>query len=605
MQDKFLTIMLSIILVTTGIANGQDLAKLHQQIDREFVNLKSEGRPLIGISASHTKTGESRVTIPYIQSVLKAGGKPVIIPVITDVSVLRDIVKELDGLIMTGGGDFDPKYYKEKKIFNTGTIDSIRDKHDLILLKLVTDRNIPLLGICRGIQAINVGFGGTLYQDIPTQHANKSVQHRQDADRDVVTHKVTVEKGSKLASILGQSEISTNTFHHQSVKTVAPDFNVVAKTSDGIIEAIEAYPYRPILGIQWHPEEQASRDDALALKLFQHIVNEAKIFRKAKDIHKRILSVDTHSDAPMVFKNGFDIARREDNQVNLPKMEEGMLDGEYFAVYIAQGTRDDASSQRAVNTVNNIIWNVHEQVNKNKELCEIARTPADLERLKRQGKKAVFIGVENGYGIGKDISNIKKFQDMGVTYITLSHTKNNDICDSSSDNIKEWGGLSPFGQQVIREMNRLGMIIDISHTAESTVADVLALSTKPIVASHSSARALRNHDRNLTDSQMRAIAAKGGVIQVCLVASFVNTNSQNADIFDIMKHIDHVIKVVGIDHVGIGSDFDGGGGVKGVKGTNDMINITVKLIEKGYSEEDIAKIWGENFLRVMKEVQSN
>jgi microsomal dipeptidase-like Zn-dependent dipeptidase len=193
---------------------------------------------------------------------------------------------------------------------------------------------------------------------------------------------------------------------------------------------------------------------------------------------------------------------------------------------------------------------------------------------------------------------------MGATYMTLCHSYDNDICDTSTNTKKEWDGLSPFGEEVVREMNRLGIMVDLSHAGESTFWDVMKLSTVPVICSHSSARALCNHDRNLTDEQLVALAKNGGVTQVCLLDMYINNDRKSASLVDAIEHIDHIVKVAGIDHVGIGSDFDGGGGIIGLEADNDLLQITVKLLEKGYSEEDIAKIWAGNFLRVMKAVQA-
>lgn len=581
-----------------------DLQKLYEYTDSHFVDRRAKQQPLIGVSASRTSNGGSSVPGTYIEAILKAGGRPLIIPVMTKGTVLRDIVKDLDGLVMTGGEDFNPLYYKEQAIPDMNDIDSIRDIYDLVLLKLATDRNIPVLGICRGEQAINVAFGGTLYQDIPTQHQNKSVKHRQSEPKEVGTHKVSIAEESQLSKILGKTEVFVNSFHHQGVKDVAPGFKLAATAQDGIVEAIEAYPDRRIIGVQWHPEGHVAGGDTTMLKFFKFIVSEAETFRKAKELHKHIFSIDTHCDTPLEFKKaGFDIGKRENNQVNIPKMEEGMLDAIFFAAYTAQGKRDKASSQAAVDKIDGLIKGIHSQVEKNNDICEIAYTTDDLARIKNAGKKAIFIGIENGYGIGKDIENIARFKKMGVNYITLCHTKDNDICDTSSDTTREWNGLSPFGKEVIKEMNRQGVMIDISHASEKTFWDVIKLSTQPIIASHSSVQALCYHDRNLTDKQMQALAKNGGVVQICLVDLFVNKDRKKASLSDAIEHIDYAVKVAGIDHVGIASDFDGGGGLIGCNGSNDMINITMKLLEKGYTDEDIAKIWGGNFLRVMATVQ--
>ncbi|MDU1892385.1 MAG: gamma-glutamyl-gamma-aminobutyrate hydrolase family protein [Dysgonomonas sp.] len=609
-MKKIISAILASFLLIGNYTKAQDmsipdLAKLYEYTDSEFVKLRAKHAPLIGVSASRTKYGGSSVPVNYIDAVLKAGGRPVIIPVMTDGVTLRQIVADLDGLLMTGGDDVDPRYYKEKPIPKVNEIDSVRDIFDLVLIKLATDRNIPVLGICRGEQVMNVAFGGTLYQDIPLQHANKSIKHKLMQSGEYPTHNVAVVPDTELASIVGTDELITNSNHHQAVRKVAPNFRVSAKSSDGIIEAIEAYPNRSIMGVQWHPESQITKGDSVMLKVVEHIVKQAEIYRQAKEIHKNIFTVDTHCDTPLEFKRpGFDIGKRENNQVNIPKMQEGMLDAIFFAAYTAQGSRDKASSEKTVKKIDGLIDGIYQQVEKNKDLCGIAYTVNDLERLKNEGKKAIFIGIENGYGIGKDISNIEYFKKRGVNYITLCHTKDNDICDTSSNSNHEWNGLSPFGKEVIKEMNRQGVMIDVSHAGEKTFWDVIALSTQPIIASHSSVQALCYHDRNLTDKQMRAIANNGGVIQICLVDLFVNKDRKKASLMDAIDHIDYAVKIAGIDHVGIASDFDGGGGLIGCQGSNDMINITVKLIERGYSEDDITKIWGSNFLRVMMQVQA-
>ena len=306
---KIKPIIIAFLFLFSIYINGQetyvpDLLKLYQFTDSCFVDLKTEQKPFIGLSASRTQSGSSVVQSTYIQAVLKAGGIPIIIPAMTDGIVLRDIVKSLDGLVMTGGEDVNPSYYKEKAMPKMNEIDSLRDFYDLVLLKLAADRNVPVLGICRGEQIINVAFGGTLYQDIPTQLTNKSIIHKQNEPREQGTHDVSISENSQLAAILGTISISTNTYHHQAVKKVAPNFRAVAHTKDGIIESIEAYPNRAILGVQWHPEGHVSGGDTTMLKIFNFIVKEANTFKRAKNLHKRILSVDTHSRYTLRYSIG-------------------------------------------------------------------------------------------------------------------------------------------------------------------------------------------------------------------------------------------------------------------------------------------------------------
>jgi microsomal dipeptidase-like Zn-dependent dipeptidase len=248
-----------------------------------------------------------------------------------------------------------------------------------------------------------------------------------------------------------------------------------------------------------------------------------------------------------------------------------------------------------------ILNEIEAMVAKSCSYVDIAYTPADLYRLKSEGKKAIMLGIENGYAIGNDISNIERFRNRGVVYMTLCHNGNNQLCGSARFN-DEGLGVNAFGEQVIKEMNRVGMMVDISHAGERTFYDALNISSKPIVASHSSARALCNHPRNLTDDQLKALADKGGVAQVTLYSGFLKEQGM-ATIQDAIDHLNHMVNVMGIEHVGIGTDFDGDGGITGCASASELINFTRCLLKERYSEEDIRRIWGGNFLRVMEEVQ--
>jgi microsomal dipeptidase-like Zn-dependent dipeptidase/gamma-glutamyl-gamma-aminobutyrate hydrolase PuuD len=579
------------------------LNKFKAKVDSLDVNIRVR-KPLIGISAGQSNSGTA-VNATYINAILKAGGVPVILPVTKDGIALREMVAGLDGLLMTGGEDVNPLWYEENPRQQLGAVDPVRDEYDLKLVKMASDRCIPILGICRGEQLINVAFGGTLWQDIPSQRDGKTlIKHVQQMSGAAASHKINVSDSTQLSKVIGAGEINVNSFHHQAVKDVAPGFRAVAFSTDSVVEAIEAFPNYPILGVQWHPEAMVGGGDTLMLRLFSFLVSKATLYNRAKELHGKILSVDTHTDTPMWFdRPGYDFASRERSRVNLPKMQEGMLDGVFLAAFIGQGGRTDDSLQLAVKRVNDIIGNIHRVAEQNADICRIAVKPEDLISIKREGKKTIFIGIENGYGIGKDISNIKKFKELGVLYITLCHSYDNDICDTSTNTKNEWDGLSPFGEEVVREMNRLGIMVDLSHAAESTFWDVLKMTDVPVICSHSSAKAICDHDRNLTDEQLKALAENGGVVQLCLLDMYINNDRAKASIDDAIRHIDHIVSVAGIDHVGIGTDFDGGGGILGCQGHNDLLQITVKLLEKGYSEEDIAKIWGGNFLRVMAAVQ--
>lgn len=558
-------------------------------------------KPLIGISCSNSESSSS-VSKSYCNAVNLAGGVAVMIPVSADSATLHDVLCHIDGIILTGGGDIHPSYFGEEPVEELGEVDSTRDTYDIHLIKMAARHNIPMLGICRGEQLINVAFGGTLYQDLPSQYPGDTLyQHRNS------THIVNIEPGSWLANVTGIEQLTTNSVHHQAVKQIAPGFKASGWSEDGVVEVIENIDGYPIWGVQFHPERMFAIDnDTIARQIFSFFITKAQTYNHAKSLRQEIFSVDTHTDSPLDFNDTYDIGARGPFQVDIPKMREGHLDAQYLACWVRQGDLTPSGRLNAKNKIDELINHIHSQVERNNHLCGIARTANDIAYLKASGKKAFLIGIENGYAIGKDLKLIERYHDSGVTYITLCHSKNNDICDSSSDKVgAKWNGLSPFGKEVIAEMNRVGMLIDLSHASDATFWDVLNLSEMPVFASHSSARAVFNCDRNLSDDQLRAIAETGGVVQVCLVDEFLNPNPNDASIEDFMNHLCHIIEVAGIDHVGIGSDFDGGAGVRGCNGDNDMIQITTRLIEHGFSDEDIAKIWGGNFLRVLSIVQSH
>lgn len=579
------------------------LVQLHQQVDQSSqASPLLKVRPLIGISSSVNPHRHS-VSANYIQSVIAAGGIPTLIPATTDVETLRQLVAQLDGIVLTGGEDIDPAYYGQKPHAQLEEVNQTRDAADLMILKLATDRNVPVLGVCRGLQLMNVAFGGTLHQDLPSQHPSTTV-HRQSGEDATAFHAVSVVPHTQLAQLLGTGELQVNSLHHQAIDSLAPTFRATAWSNDSLVEAIEAYPIRPLMAVQFHPEIRTAQGDATQRKLFEFLVQKADTYRRAKEIHRRILSIDTHTDTPLWFSDGYGLGLRKRNCVSLQKMEEGGLDAQFLAAWIGQGKRDEESSRKAVEKITRLIQATYDEVARYPEYAEVARTEADLVRLKREGKKAFFIGIENGYGIGKDLNNIRRFKEMGVNYITLCHSYDNDICHSSTHTEDASLGLTSFGRQVVKEMNKLGILIDISHASEGTFWDVMKLSKHPVIASHSSARALCDHDRNLTDAQLRALAQNGGVAQLCLLNAYLRKDKpREANVCDAANHLDHMIKVAGIDHVGIGSDFDGGGGILGCQGDNDFINLTMQLLEKDYTEEDLRKIWGGNLLRVLNTVQ--
>ncbi|MFP4471980.1 MAG: dipeptidase, partial [Bacteroidales bacterium] len=260
---------------------------------------------------------------------------------------------------------------------------------------------------------------------------------------------------------------------------------------------------------------------------------EQKLTDRALEIHQKVFTVDSHTDTPLWFaRQDFDLSRRHDphdhgSRVDFPRMKEGGLDGVFFAVFLGQRQRNDSANRQAFERAEMIFDSVYATVERHPELAAIARSPEEAFKLEKQGKRAVFIGIENGYAIGKDLSLIEHFYNRGARYITLCHSANNDICDSSTDTT-EHNGLSNFGEDVVREMNRLGMMIDVSHISDSSFYDVLALSTSPVIASHSSARAVCDSPRNLTDDMLEKLAGNGGVAQVCILSDYVKEMPPNA-----------------------------------------------------------------------------
>ena len=574
----------------------------YQALNSNFPTVKP--RPVIGITGNYS-TQTCTLAEGYYQSVLKAGGIPFIIPPFSETDNLSELLDQLDGIIFSGGGDIDPLLLGEEPIKELHSITPQRDLQELLLARLAYDRQIPILGICRGIQMLTAALEGTLYQDIYSQCAERELlKHSQDLDRCYASHTVQIDKGSRLHRIMNSEILAVNSFHHQAVSTPGPHLKVCATSSDGIIEAVESNEHKPILAVQWHPECFVLRNDTCMLPLFQWLVDEATLFSSAKSLHHSILSLDSHCDTPMLFKENICFHERDPRiLMDLHKMHEGHLDSCIMVAYLPQGERSEIAHQAATNEADHILDQIEKMVQANHSAVEIVRTPSDLYRLKAQGKKALMLGLENGYAIGNDLSRIEHFRQRGVVYMTLCHNGDNDICDSAKGK-NEHGGISDFGRQVIREMNRTGMIVDLSHASERSFYDALELSSTPIVCSHSSCTALCDVPRNLSDDQLKALAQKGGVAQVTLYHGFLRTDGK-ANILDAIQHLNHMVEVMGIEHVGIGTDFDGDGGVPGCASASELINITRLLMTEGYSEEDIRLVWGGNFLRVMEQVQRN
>ena len=570
-------------------------------------------KPVIGLTGNFAE-GETRLVERYYKGIAEAGGVPVVIPPLADKDVIINTLDSLDGLMLTGGGDINPLWAGEEPSPRLHSINRERDEAELLAVRLAYNRQIPMLGICRGIQVLVTALDGEVEQDIAegmqagrlTPGGHALLKHSQDADRREPTHTVIIEKDSALYGIYGTGTLAVNSFHHQSVRKCGARFKVTAVAPDGVIEAIESSEYKSIIGVQWHPEWLEDSGPAL----FGWLVGRAVEFSRAKDLHRRILTLDTHCDTPMFFPQGIHFEQRDPRiLVDMHKMAEGRQDAVIMVAYLPQPKIGEAFSSKVSFDVSgpteyaDLIFDKIEAIVKdNNRYVSIARTPADLYEDKRRGRRSIMFGIENGLALNHDLANIEHFARRGVVYITLCHNGDNDICDSARG-CNTYGGVSRFGEQVIREMNRQGIMVDLSHAAEKSFYDALDISTKPIVCSHSNCKALCDVPRNLTDDQLRALAAKGGVAHVTLYHGFLRNDRCEASIMDAIAHLEHAIKIMGVEHVGLGSDFDGDGGVKGIADSSEMINFTLHLLRQRYNERDIARIWGGNWLRVMAKVQ--
>ena len=389
---------------------------------------------------------------------------------------------------------------------------------------------------------------------------------------------------------------------------------------------------------------------------------------KSKEIHERVMTVDTHVDIDVSnFTDSINYAQKLENQVNLPNMEEGGLDVAFFIVYTGQGELTKEGYDKAYENAMSKFKAIHKLT---KEIAPqriaLALTSEEAREIYASGKKVAMIGVENAYPIGTDVSRVKQFYDLGARYMSLSHNGHSQLCDSNTgeeDNIWLHNGVSDLGKEVIKEMNKWGIMIDVSHPSKQSMKDMIELSKAPIIASHSSARALCNHSRNLDDEQLLWLKENGGVVQTVAFSSYLNTEKdkkykdelvkmievlakeQNlalvpraeirhlegkaqtdaiavymklskeakskmgsslanaVNVADFVDHIDYLVEKMGIDHVGISSDFDGGGGIDGWNDASETLNVTIELVKRGYSEDQIAQLWGGNLLRVLDEVQ--
>jgi membrane dipeptidase len=380
------------------------------------------------------------------------------------------------------------------------------------------------------------------------------------------------------------------------------------------------------------------------------------LIQRARRIHDAVITIDTHDDIPGSYATPeLNPCTGTRMQVDVPKMTEGGLDVAFLIVYVGQTERTPENYERAQQQAMQKFDAIHRLT---KELCpdriELALTAADVERIHASGRLVAAIGIENGYVIGRDITLLKKYHDLGARYMTLAHNGHNDIADSwqPSERIGDVGfehnGLSDFGAQVVAEMNRLGIMVDVSHISKAAALHAARISRAPIIASHSSARALTSIERNMDDEMMRALAETGGVMQTVAFASYVKEQPRErqqaimalreqlgitggrggmqnlepavrarydagmadiesrwppASVADFVDHIDYAVERIGIDHVGISSDFDGGGGVRGWSNAAETFNVTLELVRRGYGEDDIRKLWGGNLLRVWRETE--
>ena len=337
------------------------------------------------------------------------------------------------------------------------------------------------------------------------------------------------------------------------------------------------------------------------------------LLEKAKTIHDNIITLDTHCDINVKnFTDSINYSQNLNTQCNIPKMDSGGLDVAWFVVYTGQGDLTDKGYEIAYNNAISKFEAIHNLVNSYApERIGLALTSADVKKIHSSGKKVAMIGIENGYPIGMDIKNVEKFYNMGARYMSLAHNGHSQLSDSNTgetDDVYLHNGLSELGVEVIKEMNRLGIMIDISHPSKEAIRQMISLSKAPVIASHSSARTLCDHSRNLDDDQLGWIKENGGVVQTVAFKSYLNSEKSKAnsvekvDVSDFVDHIDYLVNSMGINHVGISSDFDGGGGVEGWSDASETFNVTLELVKRDYTELEIEKLWSGNLLRVLDEV---
>ncbi|MDH5590598.1 MAG: dipeptidase [Gemmatimonadota bacterium] len=373
----------------------------------------------------------------------------------------------------------------------------------------------------------------------------------------------------------------------------------------------------------------------------------------ARSIHERVITIDTHDDIPFDFATAEVDPLDADRQVTIEKMEAGGLDVGFFVVYVGQGERTPAGYEKAEADALTKFDAIHRMTDEMyPDRIGLAYTADDVERIHGEGRRVAAIGIENGFVIGKDLTLLARYHELGARYVTLAHGGHNDIADSATprealgDGPAEHGGLSPFGEEVVAEMNRLGIMVDVSHISKDAALHAMRVSRAPVIASHSGARAVADHPRNMDDETLLALKENGGVVQAVALGGYVkvrpefdsartalwdsmgirgfrdmqglddgrraeldaameelNTRWPPASVSDFVDHIDHAVGLIGIDHVGISSDFDGGGGIVGWDDASETFNVTLELVRRGYSEEEVRRLWGGNVLRVWREVE--
>lgn len=325
--------------------------------------------------------------------------------------------------------------------------------------------------------------------------------------------------------------------------------------------------------------------------------------KQVNALHDSIISIDTHNDFAMKYAFPEEKTTVKKGQVSFELMKKGRLDAAFFAAYQAQGPRTEEDHIRAKERADSMLTGLQRYAAENAALGGIALSASEIKALKAQGKAALIMSIENAYCLGNELRLVAHYYNMGVRMIGLTHNGNNELADAATDSITEHGGLSGFGCRVIQEMNRLGIIVDVSHASRLACLLAVRISETPVMASHSGVYNLKSIPRNLTDEEMTAIASRGGLIQISIGRYFLSTQPKSEVGLDhLIEHINYVVALVGIDHVGIGSDFDGGGGINGCEDMGEMKAITRALLLEGYSRDEIRKLWGDNVLRVMEEV---